>query len=649
MKEPAILETPSESPQIEQITVKNNSVIGKDRVKIRGENFIKKIQLFALFLIVIFCSLLGLKLFIDINFFFVGSLLNSFLGLLFGIIIYLNNRESKLHWQWMIFSLCYSLWSFGLGMMAASNDKEFGLFWGRVLFAGAIFIPITYVHFILLFLNKDKQYAKLLRLCYLISAFFFFSNFTKYFVADVRPILSFAYWTKAGILTYPFTLMVIGLIVFAVVELVKSYFKAIGTFRSQIQYLLFAMIIGYGGGITNFLPTYDILIHPYGNYFVPFHFFIISYAIVKYRLMGSDFAFVIHTTDINLLGIALNMPWLSKIPKSLLKKIFMWLPPFKCSHITGVSSLTGRKIEGDLIFCPLLPEQILNLDQSFVLKKIIKAGEIAKENGAKILGLGAYTAQVGKRGVLVSKELNMPVTTGSSYTAAVTMDAIFEAAKKVCINLSESKAAVIGATGGIGKVCSQILSVHVPHIVLIARNQERLNNLAKLIQEKNNTINIETTTNISKETISDCDIIIIVTNDPMLLIDIKAVKSGAVICDVSQPPNISKQDRESRNDILIIDGGIVKPHGNVNFNFYFGLPPGLAFACMAETMILALEEKYEPYSIGGNITLEKVLEISKLAAKHGFMLSDLKSSGKQVLTKEIDSIRKYIQTKYSYA
>jgi predicted amino acid dehydrogenase len=363
----------------------------------------------------------------------------------------------------------------------------------------------------------------------------------------------------------------------------------------------------------------------------------------------SDFAFVIHTTDINLLSIALNMPWLPYVPQSILKKIFEWLPPFKCSHITGITSLTGRRIEGDLMFCPLLPEQILNLNQDIVLKKIIKAGEIAKKNGAKILGLGAYTAQVGKRGVLVAKGLNMPVTTGSSYTAAVTLDAIFEAARKMHIQLPESKVAIIGATGGIGKVCSQILASHVQHIVLIARNQERLNNLAKSIYEENESITVETATNISDKNISDCDIIIIVTNDPTLLIDIKNLKSGAVVCDVSQPPNISKQDRELRKDILTIDGGIVKPSGDVDFNFYFGLPPGLAFACMAETMILALEEKYESFSIGGNISTDKVMEISQLAAKHGFVLAELKNLGKPVLNEEIASVRKYIQATYSYA
>ncbi len=367
------------------------------------------------------------------------------------------------------------------------------------------------------------------------------------------------------------------------------------------------------------------------------------------QVSKSEFAFVIHTTDIKLLSIALNIPLLPYVPHSLLKKIFEWLPPFKCSNITGITSLTGRRIEGDLIFCPLLPEQIINLEQGFVLKKIIKAGEIAKKNGAKILGLGAYTAQVGKRGVLVAKGLNMPVTTGSSYTAAVTLDAIFEAARKMHIKLPESKVAIIGATGGIGKACSQIIASHIHHITLIARNQERLNNLAKSIYEENRSITVETATNISEKNISDCDIIIIVTNDPTLLINIKSLKIGAVVCDVSQPPNISKQDRELRKDILAIDGGIVKPYGDVDFNFYFGLPSGLAFACMAETMLLALEEKYESFSIGGNISTDKVMEISQLAAKHGFVLAELKSLGKPVLTEEIASVIKYIQATYSYA
>ncbi len=221
----------------------------------------------------------------DINFFSGVALFNSLTGLILGLSAYFNNRKSRLHKVWMLFSLCITLWSFGLGIMASSSDKNYSLFWGKFLFAGAIFLPITHVHFVLVFLNKEWQHKRFLKIFYLISALFFFSNFTEYFVLETRPILSFAYWTKAGILMYPFMLMFIGLVLFGVIELIKSYQMAVGLYRSQIQYLLLSMIFGYIGGTSNFLPTFDIHVYPYGNYLVPFYYALVGYVIIKYRLM----------------------------------------------------------------------------------------------------------------------------------------------------------------------------------------------------------------------------------------------------------------------------------------------------------------------------------------------------------------------------
>jgi hypothetical protein len=39
---------------------------------------------------------------------------------------------------------------------------------------------------------------------------------------------------------------------------------------------------------------------------------------------------------------------------------------------------------------------------------------------------------------------------------------------------------------------------------------------------------------------------------------------------------------------------------------------------MAETMILALEGRYEHFSLGRDISLKQVDEMAQLAAKHGF-------------------------------
>ena len=63
--------------------------------------------------------------------------------------------------------------------------------------------------------------------------------------------------------------------------------------------------------------------------------------------------------------------------------------------------------------------------------------------------------------------------------------------------------------------------------------------------------------------------------------------------------------------------------GEVDFHFDFGLAPGRAYACMAETMVLALEERCESYSLGKQMQPERVHEIARLARKHGFKLSEL--------------------------
>ena len=70
--------------------------------------------------------------------------------------------------------------------------------------------------------------------------------------------------------------------------------------------------------------------------------------------------------------------------------------------------------------------------------------------------------------------------------------------------------------------------------------------------------------------------------------------------------------------MLVIKGGVVDVPGKVDFGFDFGLPPGQAYACMAEAMVLALEGLYESYSLGKQVRVEQAREIARLARKHGF-------------------------------
>ena len=54
-----------------------------------------------------------------------------------------------------------------------------------------------------------------------------------------------------------------------------------------------------------------------------------------------------------------------------------------------------------------------------------------------------------------------------------------------------------------------------------------------------------------------------------------------------------------------------------------GLPKGVAYACLAETVVLALEGRYERFTVGREIEWAKVKEIYQLGLKHGMKLATI--------------------------
>src|SRR5207244_11874140 len=61
------------------------------------------------------------------------------------------------------------------------------------------------------------------------------------------------------------------------------------------------------------------------------------------------------------------------------------------------------------------------------------------------------------------------------------------------------------------------------------------------------------------------------------------LRPGAVVCDVARPRNVSRLVYERRDDVLVIDGGVIEIPGEVDFGFDFGFPPRTTEACVAET------------------------------------------------------------------
>jgi fatty aldehyde-generating acyl-ACP reductase len=352
--------------------------------------------------------------------------------------------------------------------------------------------------------------------------------------------------------------------------------------------------------------------------------------------MKDSFAFVIHPLDPKR-DVARKFPLLGKfLPVGAINFLSTFFPPLYISHITGIrSEATGHEIEGWFVACPYTPARMLSLPPQVVYRKIIQTGRLAQRLGARILGLGAYTSVVGDGGVTIARHLDLPVTTGNSYTVAVAVDSALEGARRMRIPLESATAAVVGATGSIGSVCAQMLARQVKRTILIGRRPDSLEHLSQLIASEGH--RGECSTEVAK--LREADIIITVTSSLEAVIRPEYLKPGAVICDVAQPRDVSAQVAELRKDVLVIDGGMVRVPGEVNFNFDFGFPPGLAYACMAETMTLALEGRYEDYTLGKVISVQQVETIRSLAIKHGFRLAGFRSFESAVTDAEIEQIR----------
>lgn len=344
------------------------------------------------------------------------------------------------------------------------------------------------------------------------------------------------------------------------------------------------------------------------------------------------FAFVIHPLafkHINRLKpIRLASQFFSK---EVLEDATSHMKSFKAGTVKNIISKTGAKAEGLIYAVPVTSKVMLRKPPEFIYKKLIKVAKKAYRAGCSLMGLGAYTSVVGDAGVTVSQGSPIGITSGNSYTVAATLDTLRTAARRCGKDLSQCNALVIGATGSIGSICSRILAHDVRAIYLVAPRPEKLLSLAKKIQSE--TPVIKGKVYISRD-VNDflpmADVAISTTSSVDAPIDVTLLKPGCVVCDVARPPDIKKQQALARRDIMVIESGEIKLLDGAVMNYDIGLPPGVIYACLAETMLLALDRRFGHFTLGREIDPAMVELIMQIADKHGFELAEIRSYGEIV-------------------
>ncbi len=354
------------------------------------------------------------------------------------------------------------------------------------------------------------------------------------------------------------------------------------------------------------------------------------------------FAFIIHPTSLE--DVLRYEPGAAGKGLPLIEKIMEWMPAYAAAHITGVRTPDGRETEGWFVAAPFMPEPILSLPRETVYAKIERAVAIGAELGAEIAGLGAFTGVVGDAGITLSERSPIPLTTGNSLTIAAGVTSLRRGAAEMDVELASATAVVIGATGSIGSACVELLAPHVARIVLVARNRTRLERLAASLRERVSCA-LSVSTDV-REAVPQGRLVLTATTSTQELIEPDDLCPGAVVCELSLPHDVGRRVALERPDVLVTEGGNMRVPGTPRFDrvregipFDLGLPPGEALACMSETMVLALENRREHYTLGRGIDLAKVREIDALASRAGFELATMRAFDRAIDSTRIAQIK----------
>ncbi|HEY4012853.1 MAG TPA: aminotransferase class III-fold pyridoxal phosphate-dependent enzyme [Polyangiaceae bacterium] len=350
--------------------------------------------------------------------------------------------------------------------------------------------------------------------------------------------------------------------------------------------------------------------------------------------------------------------------------------PFHASSVR-IQSTSGQTARGDFIILPKTTTQLLRMSPDEALEDVASAVRLGKERGARIVGLGGYTSVVAQN-IRALLKIGVPLTTGNSYTVVSAVEAAVEAARTTGRSMEHYRAAIVGGAGSIGSALASLIAERVASVVLVGREGDSaamrkryavilarmVRHLARrraqgvrfapgsladelsrlqcgeelsqsegrlrLTESAEQRVLAQTSELPVRFTVdlpaavAQADIVFLATSSPDPLIQPDMVRPGTVVCDLSRPANVS-DDLFQRGDVLVIDGGIVAVPGRPDLGFRFGLAPGLAYACMAETMMLALEHRYEHTSLGRDLQEESLDSFRDLAGKHGFRLAELRA------------------------
>lgn len=346
------------------------------------------------------------------------------------------------------------------------------------------------------------------------------------------------------------------------------------------------------------------------------------------RSIQLDFALIGHQESwkaaADVLAV-LRGPEQTPLPEDEIKDIVPWIPPRTVCHV-NVGSIAGAKARGIYIDSFIAPDHLGPAYTHDNVTRVRESAACAIKAGAKIVSLGGFSS------ILIEGNFNqLPERSDTVFTTGNTLTVAFivQGIKKMCAlegrNLRRSTLLIVGATGDVGSGCARCLAPFVKRVLLHARSVERLRGLAAELETDG--VQVEIATDLQRFS-AEADVVICAASlaSPSLLLG--GIASNAIVCDAGYPKNLSPS--AETHGAKMFFGGLGQITGGLRFtpDFHGVLNrhpfPDVVHGCLLEGMALALEGRFEAFSVGrGSIAPQRVEAIETLAARHGIHLAPL--------------------------
>lgn len=284
------------------------------------------------------------------------------------------------------------------------------------------------------------------------------------------------------------------------------------------------------------------------------------------------------------------------------------LPPVRMATV----QVAGQRV-GDVVLVPFGARHLLE-SPAEGRRRVSAAVDRAVRLGADVVGLGALTATVTGGGVALRRRNDIAVTNGNAFTAS-TVDLQARQLLETALDPGVARhVAVVGATGSVGGAVAALLArdAAVDRLTLVGRSRPKLAVLAGRIRRLAGD-RIRTTVTADLGDVAGAGLVVLLTASAHAVVGPEHLAPGAVVLDATQPRNTSPTLLERRPDVAVVDGGVVQIPSLRLHGGSIGLPDGRAYACFAETALLALSGHRHHFSIGVP-TLEQVDHTRALAA-----------------------------------